>query len=327
MRIGPLAIDPPVVLAPMSGIADRSFRLLCRQAGAGLVCTGMVSANALHYGSEKTVGLLAFDPHEHPVSAQVFGADPDRVAAAAAAAASRGADMVDINMGCAVPKVLKQRAGAALMADPERAEAILRAVVAAVGVPVSVKLRTGWRDRGEDAPALALRCQRAGAAAVTVHPRFASQRFRGSADWSVIARVKQAVRIPVIGSGDIHCAADAPRMIEETGCDAVMVGRAALGDPWIFAHIAAALAAAPAPAPPSLRERADLMARHLRLVVADRGERRGIPEMRKHFAWYLRGLPGARALREQVNRAAAQDQLMAVVNHIREGVAAAGPAR
>ncbi|UCC67543.1 MAG: tRNA-dihydrouridine synthase family protein, partial [Armatimonadota bacterium] len=234
MRVGRLAIDPAVVLAPMSGINDRTFRLLCREAGAGLVYTGLISANALHYRSAKTDDMLRFCEGEHPVCAQVFGADPDMVARAAAAAVGRGADMVDINMGCSVPKVLKGRAGAALMADPERAEAMVRAVVGAVQAPVGVKLRTGWRDRGEDATALARRCERAGAAVVTVHPRWAGQRFRGEADWSVIARVKEAVGIPVIGNGDIRRAADAARMQEQTGCDGVMIGRAALGNPWIL---------------------------------------------------------------------------------------------
>jgi len=314
MLIGCLRVDPPVVLAPMSGVSDRAFRTLCREAGAGLVYTGLISANALHHGSQKTVWLLCFSPGERPVCAQVFGAEPETVAEAAAAAAERGADMVDINMGCSVPKVLRARSGAALMADPGRAEAMVRAVVSAVSVPVGVKLRSGWGDRGEDATALARRCEGAGASVVAVHARSARQGFHGRADWSVIGRVKRGVGIPVIGNGDIRCAADAVRMQETTGCDGVMVGRAALGNPWVFGEIAAALRGEDPPASPAFEERARLAARHLRMVIEDHGERRGVLEMRKHFAWYLRGVPGARALRERANRAITEAELLEVLD-------------
>ena len=313
MRIGGVIVDPPAILAPMSGITDVSFRRLCREQGAGLVCTGMISANAVRYGSQKTGDLLAFSADERPVCAQVFGADTEIVAEAAAAAARRGADIIDLNMGCAVPKVLRARSGVGLMADPERAEAMVRAVVAAVRVPVTVKIRRGWHDRGEEAVAFARLCERAGAAAITVHPRWAKQQFRGGADWAVIAEVKQAAGIPVIGNGDIRSGADAARMMEETGCDAVMIGRAALGNPWVFREVAAALRGDPPPAPPSLEERLAMAARHAELVIADRRERVGVREMRKHFAWYLKAMPGARALRDRANRAATEDELLAVL--------------
>jgi len=316
MRIGHLTIDPPLALGPMSGITDAAFRLLCREAGAGLVYSGMISANALHYGSGRTENLMDFGPAERPACAQVFGAEPDIVAAAAAAAEARGADLVDINLGCTVPKVLKARSGVSLMADPERAEAMVRAVVQAVRLPVAVKLRRGWRDRGEDAVAMALRCERAGAAMIAVHPRYAHQQFRGSADWTVIAAVKRAVSLPVLGNGDVHCAADAVRMMDETGCDGVMIARAALGNPWLFTQIAAALRGEPLPPPPTIAERCALPRRHLDLVLAARGEKLGVREMRKHFSWYLHSLPGARALRDLANRATTESELHAVLEAV-----------
>jgi nifR3 family TIM-barrel protein len=297
----------------MSGICDRSFRLLCREAGAAVAYTGLVSANALHFRNSRTDDLLRFLPEEHPVCAQVFGADPHLVAEAAAAAAARGADMVDVNIGCSVPKVLKARAGAALMADPDRAEAMAEAVVGAVQIPVGVKMRRGWPNRGDEALALARRCQGAGVAVVTVHPRWVGERFRGAAEWSIIAKVKQAVDIPVIGNGDIRSAADALRMCEQTGCDGVMIGRAALGNPWIFREVAAALVGSPVPVRPSLDERLSLAARHVEMAIGDRGPKIGVLEMRKHLAWYLKGLPLARSLREKANRATTQAELMSVL--------------
>lgn len=314
MRIGHLTIDPPVVLAPMSGITDSAFRLLCREAGAGLAYTGMISANALHYGSARTEDLMDFRAEEHPVCAQVFGAEPGLVAAAAAAAEARGADLVDLNMGCTVPKVLRARSGVSLMADPERAEAMVRATVRGVRLPVAVKLRRGWRDRGEDAVAMAQRCERAGAAMVTVHPRYGHQQFRGTADWPVIADVKRAVDVPVLGNGDLRSAEDALRMIEQTGCDGVMIARGALGNPWIFAEVAAALQGDPLPRPPTIAERCAVARRHLELAIAARGEKLGVREMRKHFSWYLHGLPGARALRDLANRATTEEALLAVLD-------------
>ena len=328
MRIGSLTLNPPVALAPLSGINDRSFRLICRELGASIVWTGLISGNALQHRNGKSEDLLRFLPAEHPVCAQVFGAEPGVVAAAVVEAERHGADLVDINMGCSVPKVLKGRAGAALMADPERGEAIVRACVEAAAVPVLVKLRTGWRDRGEGAVEMARRCEGAGAAAVSVHPRWAGERFRGAADWSVIARVKEAVGIPVIGNGDIRSGADAVRMRAETGCDGVMVGRAALGNPWIFRQVGAALAGEPAPPAPTVGERIALAQRHVSLAAADRGARVGVREMRKHLAWYLKGMPMARALRERANRATTEQELLDILEEAASAATAeptAGP--
>ncbi len=323
MRIGSLTIDPPVVLAPMSGVNDRSFRLICRELGASAVWTGLISANALRYRSEKTEDLLRFLPGEHPVCAQVFGAEPEVVAAAAAEAEQRGADLIDINMGCSVRKVLKGRAGVDLMAEPERGEATVRACVAAVRVPVLVKLRRGWAERGADAVGMARRGERAGAAAVTVHPRWARQRFQGKADWSVIARVKESVGIPVIGNGDIRSEADAVRMRAETGCDGVMVGRAALGNPWIFREVGAAMAGEPTPPAPTVEERMALARRHVSLALADRGAKVAVREMRKHIAWYLKGMPMARGLRDKTNQATSGKELLDILEEAKEAALAA----
>jgi nifR3 family TIM-barrel protein len=323
MRIGKLTLHPPVALAPMSGINDRPFRLLCRELGASVVWTGLISANAVGFRSQKTENLLRFLPDEHPICAQVFGAEPEVVAEAAAEAQRHGADLVDVNMGCSVPKVLKGRAGAALMADPERGEAVLRACVEAVPVPVLAKLRTGWGDRGADAVEMATRCERAGSAAVSVHPRWVGQRFRGEADWGVIGRVREAVAIPVIGSGDVRSASDAVRMRETTGCDGVMIGQAALGYPWIFREAGAALAGEPTPSPPTVEERIELAARHVSLAVADRGPKWGVREMRKHVSWYLKGMPMARSLREKTNRATTEADLLAILEEAREAALSA----
>jgi nifR3 family TIM-barrel protein len=308
----------------MSGITDAAFRLLCREAGAGLVYSGMLSANALHYGSARTEELMDFSAAERPVCAQVFGADPEIVAAAAVEAEARGADLVDLNLGCAVPKVLKARSGVMLMADPERAEAMVRAVARAVRIPVAVKLRRGWQDRGEDAVALARRCERAGAALLAVHPRWAHQQFRGQADWTVIAAVKRAVSLPVLGNGDVHCAEDAVRMMEETGCDGVMIARAALGNPWLFTAIAAALRGELSSPGPTVRERCAVARRHLDLVLAARGEAIGVREMRKHFSWYLHSLPGARSLRGLANRATTEGELLGVLRSAERAAAGSG---
>ena len=326
MRIGDLKLENPVVLAPMAGVTDLPFRLLIKEQGCGLVCGEMVSAQALVYGSRNTFALLATDPRERPVSIQLFGSDPETMARAAAILATYPVDIIDINMGCPVPKVVKNGEGAALMRDPERAARIVRAVVEAVKLPVTVKMRRGWAEGEENAPELAMLCAEAGAAAVAVHGRYRQQFYSGKADWEVIRKVKAAVPVPVIGNGDLFCAADALRMREETGCDGVMLGRGVLGNPWLVRETVAALVGAPVPPPPTVRERFALIRRHLTAQVAFCGEERGIKEMRKHLAWYLKGFPGAARARQQLNEIDDRDRLFALLDAYEEELLNRDPA-
>ena len=233
----------------MAGVTDLPFRLLLKEQGAGLICGEMVSARALVYGNQRTFDLLATDPRERPVSIQLFGSDPAILARAAAILANYPIDLIDLNMGCPAPKIVKNGEGAALLTDPEKAARLVQAVTAAASCPVTVKMRTGWAEGEEVAPRLALFCQEAGAAALAVHARYREQFYSGRADWTVIKRVKAAVSIPVIGNGDIFRAEDALRMRAETGCDAVMLGRGVLGNPWLIRETVAALAGQALPHP------------------------------------------------------------------------------
>lgn len=301
MNIGTLPIDPPLVLAPLAGITNLPFRLLAKEAGCGLVCSEMVSANGLLHGSEKTFRMLATVPEERPVSIQIFGADPDIVSRAAVLVEGAGADIIDINFGCAVKKVVKTGAGVALMREPERAEALLRAVRDAVGVPLTVKIRSGWNRSGEQALRIADIAQRSGVDAIAVHPRSASQGFGGCADWSLIRRVKDRVSVPVIGNGDIVREEDAEQMMIRTGCDAVMVGRAAIGNPWIFARIAARFRGEEPPTV-SLKRRRDTMLHFVRATSAHVGETHASFMMRSRLGWFVKSLPHSSRFRESIKR-------------------------
>jgi nifR3 family TIM-barrel protein len=285
----------------MAGFSDKPYRLLAAEFGAALVFTEMISARGLVSGSTRTLRMLDL-AGEPRAGVQLFGAEPDEMAGAAMIAVERGAPLIDINMGCPMRKVVANGAGAALLLDIPRAAAIVRAVVRAVPVPVTVKMRRGWRVGEELAVDLARAVAEAGAAAVTVHGRFREEYYGGEADWGVIARVKEALCIPVIGNGDVYRPEDARRMVDLTGCDAVMLARGSLGNPWLFAACRAVLAGDPEPAPPSVRERLAVALRHLDLAVAYYGERRGVVKMRKHLAYYLKGLPGAARLRREVCR-------------------------
>lgn len=314
MNIGNVEINGRAVLAPLAGITDLPFRMVCKRFGAALVYTEMISCEGLVRIQKRTLGITATVPSERPVNFQIFGNNIEAMARAAAACSTIGADLVDINMGCPVRKVVKGRSGSALLKDLDHSVKLIRAVVDASSVPVTIKVRTGWGAADFVAAELAVAAQEAGVAAVAVHGRYALQGFSGKADWSAIRRVKESVTIPVIGNGDIHGARDAARMIEETGCDLVMVGRAALGNPWIFRDINEYIETGVTPEPPSLYEKGEVLLDHMRAMVAAIGEKFGIQLMRKHGAWYSRGYHGSSGFRQVINHAGTMTEFEDAVN-------------
>ena len=301
MLVGNVEITSKSWLAPMAGVCDLAFRTVCRGFGAGMTCSEMVSAKALVFGDEKTKTLLALAPDEHPAAVQIFGHEPDCMERAAALASEiSGADIIDINMGCPVGKIVKNGDGCALMRDPKLAADIVSAVRRGCGKPVTVKFRKGWDGGSVNAVEFARALEDAGASALTVHGRTRTQMYSGIADRNVIRDVKDAVSIPVIANGDVFSAEDAVSMLRHTGADAVMVGRGSFGNPWIFEQINAALSGLPAPPAPSLSDKLDTAVRHIELAAGFKGERSACLEARKHYAWYLKGVPRAGFFRSRV---------------------------
>jgi tRNA-dihydrouridine synthase B len=296
MKIGAVSLLYPTILAPLAGITNLAFRRMVKALGCGLVCTEMISAKGLVYQSEQTRQMLASVAEEKPLSVQLFGADPDAMAEAAAMVEAAGADIIDINCGCAVKKVMKNGAGAALMKNPETAQQIIARMRRAIKIPLTIKMRAGWDASGEQAVLLAKIAEHNGCDAVAIHTRTARQRFSGSADWSVIAKIKQELSIPVIGNGDIRSPEDALRMVAETGCDAVMIGRAALGNPWIFTQIHALLETGTYP-PVTPDMRFTMMQRFLDLTIDQFGEDIACKMMRGRLGWLARSLRDATGFR------------------------------
>ena len=301
VKIGNVEICGPLTLAPMAGVTDAPFRALCRAQGAALTCTEMVSAKALVYHDEKTKQLLWSPPDEHPAAVQIFGHEPEVMAEAAPMAlAYSGADILDINMGCPVGKVIRSGDGSALMRDPELAGRIIEAVVKAVDVPVTVKFRKGWDGGNVNAVAFAQMCQQAGASAIAVHGRTRVQMYAGRADWDIIRDVKRAVGIPVTANGDIFTGADAEHILRYTGCDLAMIGRGSFGNPWLFAQANTAAAGQPEPPLPPLDERMDTAYRQIKALAEFSGERIACLEARHHLPWYLHGVAHSGYYKQQL---------------------------
>lgn len=314
LKIGNVTLENNVILAPMAGVTDLPYRILCREQGCGLVCMEMVSAKAILYKNRNTKELLTVDPKERPVSLQLFGSDPKILSDIAAGLEEGPYDIFDFNMGCPVPKIVKNGEGSALMKDPQLVREILTAMVKAVKKPVTVKIRKGFDDSSVNAVEIAKIAEDCGVAAIAVHGRTREQYYSGKADWEIIGRVKEAVKIPVIGNGDVFSDLDAKRLVEETGCDGVMVARGAKGNPWIFKEITTYLETGERLGRPSLNEVKETILRHGRMMLEFKGEPAGMREMRKHVSWYTAGYPNSAALRREINEVETFEGLTRLIN-------------
>lgn len=310
LKIGTITIPHGLILAPMAGVTDLPFRLLCKEQGCEMFYTEMVSAKALYYGNKNTEPLLATDKKERPVSVQIFGSEPEIMAQMAKKLEEKGCfDAIDINMGCPVPKIVNNGEGSALMKNPKLAGEIIKAVSSSVTIPLTVKIRKGFTEETQNAVEMAQVAEENGAAAIAVHGRTREQYYSGTADWDMIRRVKEAVTIPVIGNGDVFEPEDAIRIYEETGCDGIMIARGAKGNPWLFKRIVHYMDTKERLPKPSLLEVTDMILRHAKMMVEFKGEYIGIREMRKHVAWYTVGYHGSSKLRNMVNQVETLEQL------------------
>jgi tRNA-dihydrouridine synthase B len=317
MQIGSLTLKNNIILAPLAGITNLPFRLLAKEAGCALVCSEMISSHGLVYKSEKTAKMLDSAPEEKPLSVQLFGARPDIMAEAAAIVESSGAEVVDINFGCSVRKIIKTGSGAALMRTPDLAQDLLKAVRRAIRIPLTIKIRSGWDASGEQAVHISRIAENCGVDAIAVHPRTAGQLFGGRADWSIIAAVKVKVSIPVIGNGDIKSAGDAERMLAETGCDGVMIGRKAIGDPDIFSRVVARINGEEEVGE-GFGRRFDLMIRYLRTSVKYIGEEQACRMMRSRLGWFVKGMHKSSQFREAIKQLSSEAEGIELINAYRD---------
>ena len=320
MHIGGVKVACPLALGPMAGVTDMPFRVLCREQGAGLLYTEMISAKALLYHNRNTEALMQMHPSEHPIALQLFGSEPEIVAEAAEMIADRPFDILDINMGCPVPKVVNNHEGSALMRDPERAAAIVSAVARRIDKPVTVKIRKGFSEEESNAPEFARRLEAAGAAMIAVHGRTRDQYYAGHADWDCIRRVKEAVSIPVIANGDADSPERARLLLEQTGADGVMIARAARGNPWIFSETLSWINDGFLLPRPSGGELCSMILRHLQGLMECKGEYTAVREMRRHFAWYTAGLPHSSSLRRKINEIDDPEGVRALTEELRRSM-------
>lgn len=315
-KIGNVEIKNKIVLAPMAGISNTSYRKIIKKMGAGLIYAEMVSDKALVFDNKKTFDLLKMSDEERPIAQQIFGSDISSfVQSAKIVEKTMHPDIIDINMGCPVPKVaIRAQAGSALLKNPQKVYEIVSAVVNAVNVPVTVKIRSGWDEKSINAVEVARQIERAGASAITIHGRTRAQGYSGQADWEIIKKVKEAVTIPVIGNGDVTSCYDAKRMLDETGCDAVMIGRGVLGNPWLIKECVDYLENGTIPQPVSFLEKVDMMQKHYELLLNDKTEKQALLEIRSHIIWYLKGMPQSKEIKNKICQSKTSKEMFDIIN-------------